>query len=356
MSTQLRSHVNVHPGVTLFRDWCKSTGRPSFPCDSHSLAAFIEACPASKPTLDRRLRAIASLHRSLGLPTPTDEPEVVAAIHHVTGRPEVLVRTRASRFPRELTNAALEIAIVQGWPDAFVGRRDAAILALICVTGLTRAEVLRLCTDDFTEDLAVLRRNNTAVESIDGDDPATCPRCALTRWLRVLATYHSFGRGLVRRRLSETHVTRASASTAHDCSQTLRLVSGRHVFSPIDRYGWLADTPLTKRSVTAVVGARLLEAGRYLDHDEVDVLEPDAALTDSDPTITDRVDELPRRPITYAEAMGKRREVADRMAAVARTLDELDESLYAALAATEKMVNGAVLDQARLRELGAGRG
>jgi hypothetical protein len=170
---------------------------------------------------------------------------------------------------------------IGGWPTGIVGRRDAAIVVLICAAGLTRAQVQALHSGSRqglprgSAD-ALHGRVPEAGLSI-GECPAaavlkamprtdtagTCPACALSRWLRVVARLDDRGWRTVRAELADYGEVPASDETSHDCALMIAPPAtsrGREIplFCAIDRHG-APETgyPLSIRSITAVVAGRL---------------------------------------------------------------------------------------------------
>lgn len=121
----------------MFADWCAATGRSTLPADPATVAAFLSELPAGAATIGRRIRAIDATHRSAGLPAPGAAAELDEAL----GR-----RPAPPRFDAKAVARALEAIPVGGSPTGIVGRRDAAIVALVCAGGFTRAQVQGLRT------------------------------------------------------------------------------------------------------------------------------------------------------------------------------------------------------------------
>lgn len=171
----------------LFADWCTATDRCPLPADPDAIVAFLAEMPAGPATVARRVRAIDAVHDDAGL----SPPGVAPVFDEVLGR-----RPIPPRFDIAAVARALEAIPVGGWPVGIIGRRDAAIVALVCVAGFTRAGVQALRTvtsgglplggpavgreaGDPASAIALLE---TVVRT---ETPGECPACALSRWLRV---------------------------------------------------------------------------------------------------------------------------------------------------------------------------
>ena len=144
---------------------------------------------------------------------------------------------------------------VGGWPAGIVGRRDAALVALICAGGLTRRQVRALPATPGRAPVL-----SPAVE------PGACPACAVSRWLRVHALAAAAGWRAVRAELADIGEVPARQETAHDCTRPVRWPNRPArwpMFSAIDRHGWVNEAvPLSVRSITTVVACRLEEGER----------------------------------------------------------------------------------------------
>jgi hypothetical protein len=223
---------------TLFADWCASLGVRPVPAGPELLRRFLLEVPASPAVARRRLRAIDAAHLALGLAAPSRQ-----------------LKPPASRFDAELVAATLGCIRVGGWPAGIVGRRDAALVALICAGGLARRQVrgLRAASGQAP-------RLSPAVE------PGACPACALSRWLRVHALAAAAGWRAARGELADIGEFPARDERAHDCAHEIRWPNRSvrwPMFSAIDRHGWVDEAvPLSVRSITTVVAFRLAEGDR----------------------------------------------------------------------------------------------
>ena len=151
--------------------------------------------------------------------------------------------------------ATLGCIPIGGWPAGIVGRRDAALVALICPGGLTRRQVRALRAAP----------GQTPVLS-PAFEPGACPACAVSRWLRVHALAAAAGWRAARGELADIGEVPARDENAHDCARPIRWPDrpGRWpMFSAIDRHGWVDEAlPLSVRSITTVVAFRLGEGER----------------------------------------------------------------------------------------------
>ncbi|ACV79097.1 hypothetical protein Namu_2751 [Nakamurella multipartita DSM 44233] len=213
------------PGWRLFRDWCLATGRTPLPADRTTIAEFLRRFPAAPATLTRRRQAISRAHRRCGHPDP---------IRQEPSAPE----------PDPRLPAFLRDAVVRGWPAAVSGRRDAFLAVLRWHTGMSRPELAVLDGDGVRRALAL---------TVPGEEPGECPRCGLTRWLRLLAVAQRHGWGQVRRQLAGQFPGVAATEALHDCTRPLRETWPRMPLLPaIDRHGNVEATgPISGRAITA---------------------------------------------------------------------------------------------------------
>ena len=222
----------------LFVDWCRAVGVTPVPAKDAQLRRFLLEVPASPAAARRRLRAIDAAHVALGLAAPSEH-----------------LKAPVSRFDPIRVAATLDLIPIGGWPAGIVGRRDAALVALICTGGLTRRHVRSLCP--ASSETPVLA---PAVE------PGACPACAVSRWLRVHALAAAAGWRAARGELADIGEVPARDEVVHDCARPIRWPDkpGRWpMFSAIDRHGWVNEAvPLSVRSITTVVACRLDEGER----------------------------------------------------------------------------------------------
>ncbi|MGL5859598.1 MAG: hypothetical protein ACRC35_14575 [Angustibacter sp.] len=184
-----------------------ATVRPTEPTDHNDrddpAGASTEPAPPVRPavsvaTMRRWLAAITAVHRHHDLPTPAADPGLIEVLGG-------LARTRGTR-PRRVDPLLLDdvrrlITVMEHrrWPAAVAATRDTALLLVGWAGALRRSELAALVLADVRF-VAVdgvhlqLRRSKTDQEGTGrvlalpyGQDPATCPPCALRRWLDLLA-------------------------------------------------------------------------------------------------------------------------------------------------------------------------
>jgi hypothetical protein len=191
----------------------------------------------------RRLRAIDAAHLALGLAA------------HSEG-----LNSQLSRFEPVLVAATLGCLPIGGWPAGIVGRRDAALVALICTGGLTRRQVRSLRANSGQTPVL-----SPAVE------PGACPACAVSRWLRVHALAAAAGWRMARGELADIGEIPARDEVVHDCARPIRWPDRPvrwPMFSAIDRHGWVKEAkPLSIRLITTMVASRLDEGERRVSPD-----------------------------------------------------------------------------------------
>lgn len=284
----------------MFVDWCAATGQPALPTTPAVLAAFCTACPAAPATLARRLRVIRAVHADLGrhLPAPAQAPTPPAVR---TGPAWMSIPDTLGSLPR------------LGYPAGVAGRRDAYLLVLLGVLGLTRNQARTLTADQISITAGQPVIAGRPVPRTD--PPSVCPACAVTGWLRALAiATHDGHRTLAYelRRYSHHHPGR------HDCTQPLADAwrTAPQLLPAIDQHGWLnPHTPMTRRAITAAIARR----------QALPVTEPEPA--------------TPRTALPRSAHYGQRHghyEHADQLDA---QLDALDHAIDQLLAATEQALH-----------------
>lgn len=234
----------------LFVDWCAAVDASPLPASVATISDFFDQVPASEPTLRARLRAIRKAHRATGNtlrvapePTPT------------------AWRSGPGWLP---LGEALAQVPVGGWPAALRGRRDAFLLTVIHHAHLTRNAAVRLSVDDigWPHTPSPLRPITVHGHRIEpGDDPLSCPACAVTRWLRIAALANQWGRASVRQAL----ILEPTQPDAHDCAEPPP-PSWRDVWQlapAIDQHGWMTDwRPMSTRAVSTVLAEHLTDRRR----------------------------------------------------------------------------------------------
>jgi hypothetical protein len=221
----------------LYADWCHSWGRRPEHTDPDLLEQFFTELPAAPVTLQNRARAIRKEleRRGYSVTLPPREPRTP---------PPTLIRTGEKYATTEGALAQLPRARrVTG----FRGRRDAWLLILIGVLQLTRRECHQISAEHI--DLSAgIRIHGRFIPT--GTDPATCPACAVTRWLRVMGVY-----GVGFRSYAFQLLDPATALTdEHDCETPVEddWRNAPQLLPAIDQHGWIRDAPLSLRSISAV--------------------------------------------------------------------------------------------------------
>ncbi len=197
-------------------------------CTTREIEAFLRDVSGPEATQKRRTRAILRALKSGGLKTRStgglDE-----------GWPQLLEKMPASGFPAGLR-----------------GRRDAWLLVLIAVLGMSSREALAVETRDvkLQPEIAIARRMVARADSA----PA-CPACAVTRWLRVLGPAAAGMTAMTVDILNRPH----GADLIHDCSisidQQWRNVDT--LLPKMDLRGWINPaSPLSVSSLTSIIRHR----------------------------------------------------------------------------------------------------
>lgn len=231
----------------LFVDWCTATGARPLPASVVTIGAFFEQVPAAEATLRARLRAIRRAHQAAGQQLRVGyEPSPTA---WRTGPGWLTLPAALARCP------------VGGWPGGVHGRRDAFLLTVLATTRLTRSQAVRLSVDDIGWGPAAGAPQHVTVAGVPlepAPDPAECPACAVTRWLRVLALEHRWGRASVRQML----MLAPMRPRGHDCADAApeRWREVWQLAPAVDQHGGFTDwRPMSTRAVSAVLAHRLAD-------------------------------------------------------------------------------------------------
>lgn len=236
-----------------FEDWCAATGQPALPTTWPVVQEFLQDVPGAPSTLRRRLGTIRARHAAARAQlADAPPPAPVPTPWHPPGQ---LIDPDAEDGPRWLGLAeALHQLPVHGHPHGVTARRDAVVL-VVAARGWSRRQITDLVPGQvYTEPV-------TGIDDIDvpmTNHGLTCPSCAITRWLRVLAAWHdaSGPAGESVEQLVDQHPTDVRV---HDCATPVPEAwrSAPHLLPVVDRYGHLEhDTRIPVRRVTTITGTR----------------------------------------------------------------------------------------------------
>lgn len=219
--------------MRLYEDWCLSHGYPPAEPTEHRLALWAAECPSAASTA---LRRQLSVRRATGL-TASAQPASRALPASVFDR-----RAGESWFS---VPEALRVL-----PGGLHGRRDGFLLAVL--DGGASVNGGRCLAEN---DIALFPRPAVAgSEPALAEDPASCARCAVTRWLRVVGPASRGAKYEVREILAA-----GGDHTVHDCWAGLdgSWRGAPQLLPSIDRHSWLGGAPLSRRAVFTILNKRL---------------------------------------------------------------------------------------------------
>lgn len=223
---------------TLLEDYCAATGTSARTVDAGVLSRFVAFTMGRSVTRPRRVRALLRQLVQVGAPVEHPDPPPLEPWWKPVGMPlsEVLARIDPT-----------------GWPGGFRRCRDGFILT-VAAAGLSRRQVQGLSGADLR-----VRIGTVTVAGIDvpeaAEAPAGCGRCAMTRWLRVLAAVTAGGRADVQPLVAGPGLLRWHRSN-HDCRTPLPTSWGEAwaLLPAIDVHGWPDDSqPVSLRTLTTVM-------------------------------------------------------------------------------------------------------
>lgn len=292
----------------LFADWCLSIGWAALPADAGTVLAYLELMPAAQGTLRRRAVAIDAVHRAAGFDPPGRHLSVRAALGFAVPSP---------RLDPDDVARALGESTVRGWPEGVFGRRDACLLVVVGLLAWTRERARTARVDQLELDAVPM-----------AEDPGPCPRCAITRWLRIRSLAHRGAWTTVRRSMAGQGAARAFDEPVHDCAQPVLGLGLQPLLVPIDRHGWADEsTRLSVRSMSTLVAAALARAPL-----------PRANLMDDVPLARPAA---PAWTVERAEAASaKRRGAVSDLQDVDGLLDDVSARADAMLAAMDALLKG----------------
>lgn len=222
-------------------------------------------------TIERRLAAVAWVHKTAQHPSPTQDSRVRAQLTGVRR-----LRQARPRRMRPLVTDDIRTILSRmdygTFPAGVKAHRDALVLLLGFAAGRRRSEIAALTLPEVTPDpriglLVHIRRSKTdqlgegftAVVPF-GNDPLTCGPCLRWRWLRLLATAGDRA-GTIRTLTS----TGGPETWQHVCARPDPDLGdwGKVLFPRMRRGGALLPEPISGDAVFAIVKARAAAAGYH---------------------------------------------------------------------------------------------
>ena len=176
---------------SAWAEWCRQRGAVALPAEPEAIALYVTELAGERhpSTINRRLAAIASVHRDAGIePPPTAAGPVVRVMRGV--------RRTVGTAPRRQVTAAVTAdvrAMVEHLPPGLIGVRDRALLLVGFAGAFRRSELVALDVEDLAETddglVVTVRRSKTDQEGAGrqlgvpyGSQPASCPVRALRTW------------------------------------------------------------------------------------------------------------------------------------------------------------------------------
>lgn len=221
----------------LLEDYCAATGTTPSTVDAGVVSRFVAFTMGRSVTRPRRVRALLRQLVQVGAPVELPDPPPLEPWWKPDGLPlgEVLARIDPT-----------------GWPGGFRRCRDGFILT-VAAAGLSRRAVRGLSAADLHVRIGTV--TVTGCDVPEAETPAECGRCAMTRWLRVLAAFTAGGRADVQPLVAAPGLLRWHRHN-HDCRTPLPTSWGEAwaLLPAVDVHGWPDDSqPVSLRTLTAVM-------------------------------------------------------------------------------------------------------
>jgi site-specific recombinase XerD len=214
--------------VSDFATWCNAHGHRALPASATVIAAYVDALITERrvSTVQRRVAAIRAAHVDRGLRSPTDRPEVTAAIARAHWR------RRDDVTHTDPIGVAELRAMTAAAPASPTGARDRALLLVGYGAGLRPGELTALAIDDvrLVPSGMTVRAARGRVVVPFGSDRDLCAVRAWKAWRRI-AVANAGGGG-----------------------------SGP-AFRAIDRHGRVGADELGEKAVTRIVRRAAARAG-----------------------------------------------------------------------------------------------
>ena len=274
-----------------FTRWARLRELTALPASPETVAAYLVSRARltnqtgewlyAPSTLGRRLAAIAKAHQLAGLASPCRDPQVsttLAGIRRQRVRP---TRRAAPLLLADLRRVLQNIELRQ-FPQAVIGRRDAALLLMGFAGAFRRFELTALTVADVAlhpqDGLHVrMRPSKTdqqgrgSVKALPyGTNPDTCPPCTYLRWRQVLDAADADGRVGILRTLRQRPGD--GTPTGHLCRIVGLLTDGdslpkdRPLFRAVHKTGVPGFDSISGHVVGAVVKRRAAAAGLNAEH------------------------------------------------------------------------------------------
>ena len=222
-----------------FVAWCTATGHKPLPATAATIEQFLTQFPGAASTQRLRRHAIRAHHLAAGLTDPI--PTVQARVWPRREAPDrAAVETVLAAIPK------------YRYPIGLRGRRDAFLIVLLGTLHLTRGQARIVAPDDVAVTSIIRIRGHVVPSS---DDPASCPACAVTRWLRIVEPVWTGFRSDAIRLLDPTK----GNLDQHDCEQPLpgEWRRAEQLLLPLDLHGWArTGVALSGRSMTSIIPRR----------------------------------------------------------------------------------------------------
>ena len=268
-----------------FERWCRLHAAASLPASPQTIAAYLAAqanltdpdgsWSFAPSTLSRRLASITKAHEVAGLLSPCRDVEVTTTMSGIRRQRRTPARRAAPLLLAELRSVLAQIEL-ERFPEAVIGRRDAALLVMGFAGAFRRSELVALTVEDVElhphDGLRIrLRHSKTDQEGRGeikalpyGANPDTCPPCVYLRWRQVLDAAETGGRVEVIRLLRQQF---GGDELVHICRDRGALAEGdvlagdRPLFRSVHKTGLPGDGELSGHVVGAVVKRRAAAAG-----------------------------------------------------------------------------------------------
>ncbi|MFC9839972.1 hypothetical protein ACFVKB_40270 [Rhodococcus sp. NPDC127530] len=243
----------------LFADWCTALEASALPAGPFALARFLGEHPAAQSTQRRRVAAINWVHNASGYPAPGSARVIRQALSARAGKRDDLSRS---------ARGVLLTLPTVGWPQGLFGRRDALILVLNCIVGISATEVGNLQRSDVTYDGKIVTVGGGHALELHplADNPQCCPVAIYLRWARLQAFFDRYpSNRVLARSLASAHEIAADMVESYGKLPGLREGHDGPLLPSFDQWGHFAALRRDRRgisgkSVTAIVTAHLTGA------------------------------------------------------------------------------------------------
>jgi site-specific recombinase XerD len=261
------THRAYRADWAAFAAWCRQHDLTPLPAMPSTLALYLtdQAGRLKASTLQRRLVAIAQVHRAASQRSPTEDAGVRSVWRGIRRTIGVAQVGKAPLLTDDIKQ------LVAALPDSPAGLRDRALLLIGFTGAFRRSELVALNTNDVQlvaeGAIVTIRRGKTDQEGTGerigiprGRQATTCPVLALRAWLACAGTSTTGTNGPIFRAVDRNGRIRATRLSGRDVARIVKRAAERVGLHPADYAGHSLRAGLATSAAIAGVEERAIMA------------------------------------------------------------------------------------------------